>query len=246
MSNQGKLLPPGTVSDTANRNFSGAIVISENGGSLATHGPLTIGGPCTVGGVSLGGLTSQQTPASWGLLAYNFSPQFATGTGGAVTTGGKLYLAQLPLPGGTAITNLWFSIATAAATPTASENFAGLVNAAGQVVASTADLSTAIGTNTGFIKCPLSAAYQTPANPGPLWVVLLLNAGTLPVLTTYVGQTAATTSAANFGSVTTFGNTAANYPYALAASSANTVLPSQITMSTNTATGSYVFWAGAN
>jgi hypothetical protein len=247
MSNAGKLLAPGTQSNLANVNFSGTVTISENGGTLNTHGPLNIGGPATVGGVSLAGAVSQQGPASFGLIAYNYSPVWATGTGSAVTTAGKVYLAQLPLPGNTAITNLWISVATAASGLTTAENWAGIYNSAGSLLAQTGDLTTTIGTNTGFIKCPLSSVYTTSTSPGVTYVGVVFNAGTTqPVLSAYTGFVTVTTSVASFGSSTTFGNTAATYPFSLAASSSNTVLPSSVTMSTNTATGAYTMWVGAN
>jgi hypothetical protein len=236
----------GQVSVTAPTVYSNTATISKFGGSLVSHGPVNLNGAVTLGGVSLGGTVSQLGPPSFGLLAYNFSPQFATGTGSAVTTGGKLYLARLPLLGNTIYTNLWFSIATGAVTPTTAENWAGLYTATGTLVASTGDLTTAIGTNTGFIECPLSSAYTTPDTPVVMYVGLLFNAATLPVLTCYTGQVTVTTSVANLGSATTFGNTAATYPFSLAASSTNTVLPATVTMSTNTATGAYTVWVGAN
>jgi hypothetical protein len=114
-------------------------------------------------------------------------------------------------------------------------------------MASTADLTTTIGTNTGPIKGVLSSPYTVPAGGGFYYVGLLFNAGTTePVLTCYASQVTVTTSVVNFGSVTTFGNVAATYPFSLAASSTNTTLPTAVTMSTNTATGAYTQWVAVN
>lgn len=246
MSNLGKLLQPGVKSEIAAVNFSNAVTISSAGGSLTAHGPLVIGGQQTVAGVSAGAWASANSAASSGLLAANYSPQFATGTGSAVTTAGALYLAQLPLLGATNVTNLWFSIATGAVTPTTNRCFGGLYTSAGVLVAKTGDLATPIGTNTGFIKCPLSAVYTVPLPGGIYYAGFIFTASTQPVLSCYTGQVTVTSSVANMGSATTFGNTAATYPFAVSATGSNTALPASITMASNTATGAYTFWAGAN
>src|SRR5262249_4077019 len=134
------------------------------------------------------------------------------------------------------ITNLWFKVATAAASLTTAENFGGLYNSAGTLGASTGDLTTTIGTNTGPIQCPLSSKFVVPSGGGNYWVGFIFNASvTQPVLSCYTGQVTVTTSVANFGSTTTYGNVAAKYPFAVSATGTNTTLPASITMSSNTA-----------
>jgi hypothetical protein len=232
--------------------YDGGVQV-RSGGSLTVNSgaTLTVSGstsfnPPTLNGTSTNDLTSAISPSSQGLTAYDFPYHLAAGTGSAVTTAGRLYLAKVPLAAGTVITNLWFSIATAAATVTSGQNFGGIYNSSGTLVATTADLSTAIGTNTGAIQAPLTSAY-TVKTGGNYWFGFFFNASTQPVLTCYTGFVTVTTSVASFGSSTTFGNTAAKYPFAVSATTGNTTaMPASITMSSNTATGAYVFWTGAN
>lgn len=244
--------PPGNVLITSGVYYDGAVQFRNGGsvtqaaGNTATfNGTVNLSGSANVGAAPINDLTESISPSSAGLLAWNFPYAQATGTGSAVTTGGSLYLAKIPLAAGTVVTNLWFSIATAAATPTATENLGGLYTSAGALVASTGDLSTAIGTNTGVISCPLTAAYTVPA-AGNYYVGFSLNAATLPVLTCYVAQVTVTTSVVFFGSTTKFGNTAAKYPFAINTTGNTTALPTSLTMTSNTATGAYAYWTAVN
>jgi hypothetical protein len=253
----GTLPPYGTSLSLANEWIDGAVQyrsgssLTTNSGSTVTlGGTVNLAGNATFGAAPVNDLTEAISPSSYGLAAFNFPYLYAvngSNTGSAVTTAGLLYLAKVPLAGGTVVTNLWFSIATAAATPTTGENFGGIYNSAGTLVATTADLSTAIGTNTGPIEAPLAAAYTIPSGGGNYYVGFFFNAGTQPVLTCFGGQVTVTTSVAHFGSATTFGNTAAKYPFAVSATTGNTTaMPTSITMSSNTATGAYAYWVGVN
>lgn len=255
----GTLPPAGTTLNLANEWIDGTTqyrsgsTLQTNAGSTTTlggtttmTGAFTSTGAATIGGTNVNDLSETLTPSSFGLVDWNFPYTWATGTGSAVTTAGLLYLTKIPMAGGTKITNLWFKIATAAATPTTGENFGGIYSSSGTLLATTGDLTTVIGTNTGAIQAALTTPYTTTAADN-FYVGFFFNAGTQPVLSTYVGFTAVTTDVAKFGSVTTFGNTAAKYPYSVSATTGNTTaMPASITMSSNTATGAYVFWAGVN
>lgn len=249
----GILAPPGVTLVESTTWFDGPVVVTNSGGSITTNGPFTttgqvnMNGQAQVGGAPANDLGQTLTPSSYGLIDYNFPYVWATGTGSAATTAGLLYLTKIPMAGGTKITNLWFKIATAASGITTGQNFGGIYSSTGKLLATTADLATAIGTNTGPIQAPLTAAYTT-SGPDNFYVGFFFNAGTtLPVLSCYTGFVTVTTSVASFGSATTFGNTAAKYPYAVSATTGNTTaMPTSITMSSNTATGAYVFWAGVN
>jgi hypothetical protein len=252
----GTLPPYGTSLSLANEWIDGAVqyrsgssLTTNTGATVTLGGTVTMTGNASIGGASANDLSEVIAPSAYGLQAYNFPYLFAvngTNTGSAVTTAGLLYLAKVPLAAGTVVTNLWFSIATAAATPTSGENFGGIYNQSGTLVATTADLSTTIGTNTGPIEAPLTAAYTVPSG-GNYYVGFFFNAGTQPVLTCYGGQVTVTTSVAHFGSATTFGNTAAKYPFSVSATTGNTTaMPASITMSSNTATGAYAYWVGLN
>lgn len=245
--------PPGTVLNEAPVWFDNAVTITSTGGSLTTNGPVTYNGTVTFNSaVNTGSINSNDAysviaPSSLGLKAYNFPFYLATGTGSAVTTAGALYLAKIPIVGGTLVTNVYIKIATAASGLTTGQNFVGLYNSSGVRVATSADMTATIGTNTGVITCPMAAAYTTPASDY-YYVAMFFNAGTTqPVLSTYAGFATVTTDVATFGSATTFGNTAAKYPFAVSSTGGNTTaLPASITMSGNTATGAYTLWTGVN
>jgi hypothetical protein len=256
----GTLPPAGTSLDLTNKwvdgtyQFRSGSTLQTNSGSTASlagtttiSGNFTSTGPATLGGTNVNDLSETLAPSSFGLVDWNFPYTWATGTGSAATTAGTLYLTKIPMAGGTKVTNLWFKIATAASGITSGQNFGGIYSSSGSLLATTGDLSTAIGTNTGAIQAPLTSAFTTAAADN-FYVGFFFNASvTLPVLSCYTGFVTVTTSVASFGSVTTFGNTAAKYPYAVSATGGNTTaLPASITMSSNTATGAYVFWAGVN
>jgi hypothetical protein len=253
-SDAGHLAPPGTTLVLSDQWLDGNTQV-RSGGSLTTNagstttfnGALTVAGQTLIGGTSSNDLNETLVPSSFGLIDWNFPYTWATGTGSAVTTAGLLYLTKVPMSGGTTITNLWFKIATAASGATTGQNFGGLYSSTGKLLATTGDLTTAIGTNTGAIQAPLSAAYTT-TTADTFYVGFFFNAGTtLPVLSCYTGFVTVTSSVASFGSVTTFGNTAAKYPYSVSATTGNTTaMPASITMASNTATGAYVYWAGVN
>lgn len=240
--------PAGVILNEAQVWHDNAVTITNTGGSLTTNGALQTNGSTLFGPTNINDFNEAISPSSLGLLAYNYPYIFATGTGSAVTTAGLLYLAKLPVQGGTKVTNLWIKIATAASGLTSGQNFAGIYNSAGSLVATTADLTTTIGTNTGAIQCPLTAVYTVPSGGGNFYVGMFFNAATTqPVLSAYTGFVTVTTSVATFGSATTFGNTAAKYPFSVSATTGNTTaMPSSITMSSNTATGAYTLWVGAN
>jgi hypothetical protein len=238
--------PPGTVLNEAPVLFDNVVTISNTGGGFVTNGPVTFNGVVNAGSISSNDAKSAISPSSLGLKTYNYPYVWATGTGSAVTTAGALYLAKMPIAGGTSISNLYIKIATAAAGLTTGQNFAGIYNSSGQLVATTADLTATIGTNTGVITCPLTATYVAPTGDN-YYVGVFFNSGTtFPVLSAYTGFVTVTTSVATFGSATTFGNTAAKYPFAVSATAGTTAMPTTLTMSSNTATGAYTLWVGAN
>lgn len=236
---------PGTTLVQSNTLFDGNV--NTTSGATATFaGPVAFSGAVTTGPVPANDDNSAITPSSAGLLAWTYPFYLAAGTGSAVTTAGALYLAKVVLSGGTLVTNVYIKIATAASGLTTAQNFVGLYNAAGQRVATSADLTSTIGTNTGVITCPMATPYTVPSGGGNFWVGMFFNAATTqPVLSAFTGFVTVTTSVATFGSATTFGNTAANFPFSVSATGSNTTaLPASITMASNTATGAYTLWAG--
>lgn len=252
-SDLGTLAPPGVELNLSDQWFDGNVVMRSGstftagaGTTTTLGGTVAITGNPTVGALVSNDLSSALTPSSAALLAWDFPFIQATTNASAVVTGGTLYLAKIPLTAGTVVTNLWFKIAVAASGITAGQNFGGLYSSTGALLASTADLSTAIGTNTGAIQAPLTSAF-TVATSGTYYIGFFFNAATtLPTLTCYVGQGTVTTSAQLAGSATTFGNTAAKFPFAVNTTGNTTALPTSLTMSSNSATGAFVYWVGVN
>jgi hypothetical protein len=235
--------------DGATQFRSGSSLTTNAGSTTTLGGVVNLAGNATLGPTPVNDLSEAIAPSSLNLAAWNYPYYLATGVGSAVTTAGALYLGKTPLAGGTVVTNLWIKIATGAVTPTTGQNFAGIYSSTGALVATTADLTTAIGTNTGAIQCPLTAAFTVPAGGANYWFGVFFNASTQPVLSTITGTglNTVTTGVATMGSATTFGNTAAKYPFAVSATGSNTTaLPASITMASNTATGAYNLWFGAN
>lgn len=250
----GTLPPAGTALNLQNVWYDGQVqfrsggsVVQATGNTATFNGTTNITGVSTIGGMSANDLTETLAPSSFGLIDWNFAYTWATTAMSAVTTNGLLYLTKVPMAAGTKITNLWFSINTAASGITTGQNFGGIYSSSGTLLATTADLSTAIGTNTGPIQAPLTAAYTTQ-NADNFYIGFFFNASvTGPKLNCYANFGTVTTNVASFGSATTFGNTAAKYPYSVSATTGNTTaMPASITMSSNTATGAYVFWTGVN
>lgn len=232
--------------DGATQYRSGSSLTTNTGATVTLGGTVTLSGNPTIGAASSNDLTEAISPSSAGLLAWDFPYVQATTAGSAVVTGGTLYLAKIPLAAGTVVTNLWFSIHTAAVSITAAQNFGGLYSSGGTLLATSADLSTAIGTNTGAIEAPLAAAY-TVQTSGNYYAGFFFNASvTEPILNCYVGQGTITTGAQAMGSATTFGNTAAKFPFAVNTTGNTTALPTSLTMASNTATGAYAYWVGVN
>lgn len=247
----GTLPPAGTALDLSSRWIDGTYAFRS--GSTLTVSPtatVSLPGNASVGAVAINDVTTSVTPTAAGLIGWDFpyalATQGAASTGSAVTVGGTLYLAQINLSAGTVISNIWFRIATAASGITTAQNFAGIYNSAGALVATTADLASTIGTNTGPIQGALTSAYTVPTS-GRYYVGVFFNAGTtLPVLGVYANQQTVTTGAQNLGSLTTFGNTAATFPFAVNTTGNTTALPASLTLSSNSATGAYAYWVAVD
>jgi hypothetical protein len=226
---------------------AGSTFTADPGSTVTVNGSFAANGAISMGAAPANDFNEAMTPSSAGLLAWDFPYVQGQQTGGGVTTGGTLYLAKLVLQGGTVVTNLWFRIATAASGATSGQNFGGLYTFAGARVGITADLTTAIGTNTGPIQAPLTAAYTVPAGGGNYWAAFSFNAGTtLPVLSCFTGQGAATTGPQFMGSLTTFGNTAAKFPFAVNTTGNTTTIPTSLTVASNSATNAFAYWVGVN
>lgn len=165
-------------------------------------------------------------PADAGFLAWNMDPSTAS-TNGTLATG-VVNLLRVNIRTAVTCTNVCAFITTGGSGLTANQNFAGLYNSAGTLVAATAN-QTAAWAGTGLMTMPL-AAGPFALTPGFYWVALLSNGTTPPTFSR---------SAQASGAASNTGLAAASYRFA--ANGTGTSLAS-ITPSSNTAT-SLPYWA---
>lgn len=116
-------------------------------------------------------------PADNGLLAWTAATDSCTATLGP--TAGTLYLMKIWMPADT-YTDLWTFLTSGGAGYAAGENWIGIYDTAGNLVASTNDITSLLG-STGAVRAPLAAQYVNPTD-GQMYVGLLLNATTMPSL----------------------------------------------------------------
>lgn len=114
-------------------------------------------------------------PNDFGYQVWTSDPGFCTAGDGLVS--GTVRMIKLPLnPQTYTITSIKYFVGTAAVTPTAGQNFAGIYNAAGTRVAVTADVTADVG-SIGMKTFNLTAPLVVAANTA-VWVAILCNAGT--------------------------------------------------------------------
>lgn len=174
-------------------------------------------------------------PGDLGLLEWDFDPAAASATG-TILVSNKISLARINIRTPTVVNNVWFHVNTAAASLTANQNFAGIYNSAGTLLAASAagSLDSKV-TSAGVIQQALSAPALCA--PGFYWVALLFNGTTPPTVST----------AANSATNSNTGLSAAAYRFA--ANGTGTTLPASITPSSNSqvaANGAIPFWAGVS
>ena len=171
------------------------------------------------------------TAADAGYLGWNFDPAMAQGSTTLAT--GILYLARINIRQPTTVTNVLMYIPNAGGGLTTAENFAGLYNTAGTLIATTADQTTGFGAG-GLRTMALSGGPYTVAAGTWVWAAVLSNesGGSTP---TFLRASSTSTSGLEPGFA------AATYRWATN-TAGNTTLPTSITPSGNTAS-SLSFWA---
>lgn len=183
--------------------------------------------------VTVGGLTvvdpNMILPSDHALVAWSYDPSFAS-TGNLLTSG-TLYLSAFRLRRLQTITKVWWAQSTAGVTPTAGQNFAGLISSAGTVLSSASADSNVTGSGPQNVTL---TTPQTNAAAGLYWVFLLFNAGTAP--------TAARTNGIQTG-INTLGQTGATLRYATNGTGL-TALPGSVTPGSNAIGPS--LWVGAS
>jgi hypothetical protein len=125
--------------------------------------------------------SGQQSPviglqaADLGMIALSWDP--AGTTGGAQVSAGRQLLQMIRVPTST-VTNIVYGVNTAGATLTAGQNFVGLYDFSGNLIASSADQTTPFG-STGLKTAPLSGGpYNLPS--GLYFISFLANGTTMP------------------------------------------------------------------
>jgi hypothetical protein len=165
-----------------------------------TIGQLAWGGPLNT---ALNDLQSQITatppgvdwvPADQTYIGWPYDP--AVMSGSTILVAGTLTITRVAVRAATTANSLSVSVTTAGSGLTAAQNFAGLYNSAGTLVAQTADQS-AVWNSTGAKIMPLTAATAIPA--GQFLLALLSNGTTPPT----VGRASnAANNSVNFGLAT--------------------------------------------
>lgn len=202
-------------------NDAGAIIdtpltLDRSTGNLLLTQGLKIAGAQVV-------ISNTVRPTDHSLKAWTFDPATASTVQGVVS--GTLYLSALYVHVDTVVTRLYYGAGTAANTPVASQNYIGIYNAAGTLVASASIDSTVTNAN-GPQYVTVSSTTLVAGN---YWVGILQNAATPQQL---VRSAPAFVSMANMGLSATSLRAATN-------GTGLTSLPSSITPSSNTASGAY-------
>ena len=170
----------------------------------------------------------QVQPNDQNLVAWSYDPALVTGGGTNIVTGTQ-YLSGLYVNQSTTVSNIYWVVAQAAGTATASQNFVGLVNSAGALLQS-AGVDSSI-TATGLKTTSITSQAVTP---GFYWVVFLFN---------FTGQALQLGRLANdIAAVPNVGLTAATYRFATNGT-AQTSLNFPITPSSNSILAT-THWAG--
>jgi hypothetical protein len=186
-----------------------------------------------LGAGMVAGLTGERLPCDIGALAWNRDPGTASSI--ASPANGVPMLCGIVLRSACTVSKLAIAVSTAAVTPTASENFLGLVDSTGTVQASTpaGQLDSQMGAS-GLAWSNVAFPYAAP--PGRYWVVVLVNCATPPVLATLSSITGAT-------NLVQAGASAALY-WGATNLSGRTTLPASFTMSSNAAAMPFVVAVG--
>lgn len=161
------------------------------------------------------------------IAAWSFDPLAATSS--ATSTDGVLRLCAVNLLETRTISKVYFGVGTGASGATANQNFAGIYNHAGELVAQ-ADIASKVssgGVQFGTLTTPVRLTA------GRYWVGLLTNASTT--------DPAFFKSAVTSLTMLTVGQSAENYRFATNGSSL-TALPATIDPANNVTTNSIGYW----
>lgn len=146
--------------------------ITKSGVYQFYQGLLTTGGALDIQGRALG----QAQPRDHSLVAWAFDPAVISNASAGVA--GTLYLIGVFVNRSVNVTKIYWGSNAAGSGAVANQNFVGLYNAAGTLLASVgidADVTAAAGPHTDTIT-------STALTPGLYWVAILINATVMPTL----------------------------------------------------------------
>lgn len=131
------------------------------------------------------GQFTAQAPQGWqpsdaGYLAWTFDPSATSSV--KLVGSGNLVLARIPVRAAITVTSVVAAITVAGSVLTAAENFAGLFDSTGALLAATADQS-AVWTTAGVYPMALAGGPVT-LQPGYYWAGILANGTTAPTFLT--------------------------------------------------------------
>lgn len=161
-------------------------------------------------------ISAEFRSADHNLLGWTYDPAFAQG--GSSVTSGTVYLGRLRLENDASVTNVILTVTSAGSGLTASQNFAGLYDTSGVLIATTADQSTAwqsLGAKTMALS---GGPFGLTA--GDYYVALLSNGATPP---NFLRAQSVSSSTLNIGLTTATGRY-------LEDGAGNTPLPASITL----------------
>lgn len=178
----------------------------------------------TVAGVRVP--TGEFTPQDHGFAAWTHDPYYPASS--VIAVNGRIYAVKLLIRRNMTVDTLWWSVATAGATPTAGQNEVGLYSSAGVKLASTnvdAVISSTGGKSTAITAQSLTAGTF-------VWQLFLFNAATAPTLV----------RGSSFESTPSI-NLATTALRAAVVASAQTALPASFDPANLVTTNCLTFWA---
>lgn len=160
--------------------------------------------------------------SEFGFVGWNYDPVMGSGTT-PPGTNQQLYMLRVNIPVDSLVSRICLGIGTAGATFVAGQNFIGLYNAAGTLLASSADQSTN-WTNVGLVKSDMASPINVTA--GNYFVGFIMNATTRPALLR-------TSFLTNMADVLSPNQSAENSRYAIDGTGLS-ALPASVNMTTRT------------
>lgn len=189
----------------------------------------------TAGSATVTAAPLSSTPASLGLLAWNFDIMVCNG-GAGMGAAGDMMMVQVPWTITQTVTNVVIYLSSAGTTLTANQCLAGVYSSGGTLLATTVNQATTWA-STGWINCALTSPTSIPAGTGTnpcVYAAFFWNGTSQP--SPLKGNTGLPQSNGN--------NSAATKRFCRGATGQTTTLPASVTMSSNVDSTASAFWVG--